>query len=97
MQVGSIGLNSPNDFTGFGVQVSGMAAWDTGVAGTALGGTGNVGLPGGAKYSGATGGVVFGAGGSIAAELTFTKFVASIDFSKVPQNVQAAFRNAIGP
>lgn len=96
LQVGVIGLNSPSDFTGIGIQASGFAAWNTGVAGTAMGGTGNVGLPGGATYSGATGGVVVGAGASAAAEITYTRFVGSMNFSQAPQNVQTAFCNAIG-
>lgn len=87
---------SPSDFTGFGIQVSGVAAWDSGVAGTAIGGTSNIGLPGGATYSGATDGVVVGAGGSVAAELTYTSFVGSMNFSQAPQNVQTAFCKAIG-
>jgi hypothetical protein len=96
LQVGVIGLNSPSDFTGIGIQVSGFAAWETGVAGTAVGGTGNLGLPGGATYSGATGGVVTGAGASAAAEVTYTRFIGSTNFSQLPQNVQAAFCKAVG-
>jgi RHS repeat-associated protein len=96
VQVGTIGLNSPSDFTGFGIQSSGFAAWDTGAAATAIGGTGNLGLPGGATYSGATAGFVWGGGASIAAELSFTKFVGAIDFSQAPKNIRTALCKANG-
>jgi RHS repeat-associated protein len=95
IQTGIIGLDSPNDFTGLGIQASGVVAWDTGVVGTAQGGTGNLGLPG-ATYSGFTVGGVAGAGASAAAEVTYTRYVGGVNFSQLPQNVQAALCNVTG-
>jgi hypothetical protein len=96
LQTGAVGLNSPSDYTGLGIQASAVAAWDGGIAFTAQGGSGNIGVPGGAKYSGVMTGPVAGAGASVNGEFTYTWFVGSMNFSNAPQNVQTAFCKAIG-
>lgn len=91
LQVGSVGLESKEDFTGVGIQTSGfLAGGSWGISGTAVGSSANLPLIPGNSYSGLEGGAAYGAGASASAELTYTKFVGDINFASAPKTVQTA-------
>jgi hypothetical protein len=87
LQVGTVGLNSPNDITGFGVQASGFIGLKWGVAG---GGFRDVPGVSGPNYYGGTAGLFVGGGASVSALGTYTKHEKSFPISKAPQQVRTA-------
>jgi RHS repeat-associated protein len=91
LQVGVVGLESVNDITGFGTQVSGfLAGGSWGMSATAIGGSGNLPWVPGAQYSGFEGGTAYGGGASISAEATYTGYAGKIEFASAPENVRTA-------
>jgi hypothetical protein len=89
VQTGIVALENINDFTGWGAQLSGVAAWNGGMAGTAVWGLTS-------SYGGAMAGPVGGSGASASLDATYTWPVGTMSFSQAPAPVQAAFCNKVG-